>query len=177
MTIDPFSTPSTMRPSRQISIQDPLQKLDRYVAEFLSKYGLLALRISLGINFIWFGLLKFFPKLSPAEELASNTISILSLGLFQPTYSLPTLALCETAIGLGLIFGRPLRLVLILLFCHMIGTMTPLILCPAEMFSQGIFGLTLEGQYVIKNLVLASAALVLGSTIRGGRLVAEPNMD
>ena len=164
-----------MRPLRQISIPDPLEKLDRFVAEFLSKYGLLALRISLGINFVWFGLLKFFPNLSPAEELAGNTLTLLSFGLFQPAYSLPTLALCETAIGLGLIFGRPFRLVLVLLFFHMIGTMTPLILCPAEMFSQGLFGLTLEGQYVIKNLVLASAGLVLGSTIRGGRLVAEPH--
>ena len=166
-----------MRPQRQISLLDPLEKLDRFVAEFLSKYGLLALRVSLGINFLWFGLLKFFPNLSPAEELAGNTLSILSLGLFQPVHSLPTLALCETAIGIGLIFGRPLRLVLTLLFCHMIGTMTPLFICPAEMFSQGIFGLTLEGQYVIKNLVLASAALVLGSTIRGGRLVASPQQS
>ena len=166
-----------MRPQRQISLLDPLEKLDRFVAEFLSKYGLLALRVSLGINFLWFGLLKFFPNLSPAEELAGNTLSILSLGLFQPVHSLPTLALCETAIGIGLIFGRPLRLVLTLLFFHMIGTMTPLFICPAEMFSQGIFGLTLEGQYVIKNLVLASAALVLGSTIRGGRLVASPQQS
>lgn len=166
-----------MRHFRQISIPDPLDKLDRLVAEFLSKYGLLALRASIGINFVWFGMLKFFPNLSPAEELAGNTVQLLSLGLFQPAFSLPTLALCETAIGLGLIFGRPLRLVLILLFFHIIGTMTPLALCPSEMFSQGIFGLTLEGQYVIKNLVLASSALVLGSTIRGGGLVAKPEEE
>ena len=163
-----------MRLTRQISIPDPLEKLDRLTAELLSKYGLLALRVSLGINFIWFGLLKFIPNLSPAEELAGNTLLILSQGLFQPTHSLPTLAFCETAIGIGLVFGRPLRLVLILLFFHMLGTMTPLFLCPSEMFSHGIFGLTLEGQYVIKNLVLTSAGLVLGSTIRGGRLVASP---
>lgn len=163
-----------MRHLRSISIPNPLERLDRFVAEFLSKYGLLALRVSVGINFIWFGLLKFFPNLSPAEELAGNTLLILSQGLFQPTQSLPTLALTETTIGLGLVLGRPLRLVPILLFFQMLGTMTPLVLCPSEMFNQGIFGLRLEGQYVIKNLVLASAGLVLGSTIRGGRLVASP---
>lgn len=163
-----------MRRQRQINIPEPLDRFDCFVAQVLSKYGILALRVSLGINFIWFGFLKFFPNLSPAEELAGSTISSLSLGLFQPVQSIPSLALCETVIGIGLVLGRPLRPVLTLLFFHIAGTMTPLFLSPSEMFSQGIFGLTLEGQYVIKNLVLASAGLVLGSTIRGGRLIATP---
>ena len=54
------------------------------------------------------------------------------------------------------------------------GTITPLFLFPAETFTIFPWVPNLEGQYIIKNLVLISAGLVVGSTVRGGRLVAEP---
>ena len=77
-------------------------------------------------------------------------------------------------IGLGLIAGRPLRLTLLLLFLQLPGTALPLLVLPEAVWTSFPFGLTLEGQYIVKNLVLIGAGLVLGATVRGGRLDPEP---
>jgi hypothetical protein len=63
---------------------------------------------------------------------------------------------------------------LLLLFVQMLGTITPLFLFPSETFSQFPWAPTLEGQYIIKNVVIVAAAIVLGATVRGGELTAEP---
>jgi hypothetical protein len=55
----------------------------------------------------------------------------------------------------------------------MLGTITPLLLFPGEAFLRIPYAPTLEGQYIIKNMVLISAGLVLGATVRGGRIVPE----
>ena len=141
-------------------------RTDEKITFFMRRYGVLFLRVSLGIVFLWFGVLKFFPGVSPATGIATATIERLTFGFIQPEISIIILAIWETLIGLGLITGLFLRLTLFLLFTQMLGTMTPLILFPAETFV--IFPLvpTLEGQYIIKNLVLISAGLVIGSTVR-----------
>jgi uncharacterized membrane protein YphA (DoxX/SURF4 family) len=141
-------------------------RVDEKITHFMRRYGILFLRVSLGIVFLWFGVLKFFPGVSPATGIATATIERLTFGFIQPEISIIILAIWETLIGLGLITGLFLRLTLFLLFTQMLGTMTPLILFPAETFV--IFPLvpTLEGQYIIKNLVLISAGLVIGSTVR-----------
>ena len=131
------------------------------------------LRVGLGVVFLWFGALKFFPGASPAEALASRTIEVMSGGLIGPAVSLPVLAIWESLIGLGLLTSRYLRATLFLLAVQMLGTLTPLALFPAETFSVFPFAPTLEGQYIIKNVVLVGAAMVVGATVRGGRL--EPN--
>ena len=159
-----------------IAIQ-PLRPIDRRVTEWMADHGLTLLRIALGIVFLWFGALKFVPGLSPAEELAGRTIEALSGGAITPAVSLPVLATWEVAIGIGLLVGRWMRGVLLLLFVQMLGTATPLVLFPAETWTQFPFAPSLEGQYIIKNVVLVSAAIVLGATVRGGRLVAEPVAD
>jgi uncharacterized membrane protein YphA (DoxX/SURF4 family) len=89
--------------------------------------------------------------------------------------SIYILAIWETLIGLGLITGLFLRATLLLLFVQMLGTLTPIVLFPEETFATFPYAPTLEGQYIIKNLVLTSAGLVVGSTVRGGRIVVEPN--
>lgn len=151
------------------------ERLDRSITGFMAQYGIRLLRISLGINFLWFGVLKFFPGMSPAQELATGTIERLTFGIVQPELSIYLLAFWETLIGVGLIAGRYLRATLLLLFLQMLGTLTPLVLFPEQTFVHFPFAPTLEGQYIIKNLVLISAALVVGSTVRGGRMVAEPD--
>lgn len=148
--------------------------LDRAITDWMARYGILLLRISLGITFFWFGSLKFIPGLSPAQDLATKTIELLSFGLLKPQVSIIILASWETLIGLGLIFGIYLRAILFLLFAQMIGTLTPLILFPWEAFAHLPYAPTLEGQYIIKNMVLISAGIVVGATVRGGRLKAEP---
>jgi len=152
------------------------QRFDAFDAAFtawMAKYGVLLLRVSLGIVFFWFGVLKFFPGVSEAEGLATDTISVLTFGLLTPAVSIYILAVWECLIGLGLIFGLFMRATLLLLWLQMLGTITPLFLFPGEAFNQIPYAPTLEGQYIIKNIVLISAGLVIGATVRGGRIVAE----
>jgi uncharacterized membrane protein YphA (DoxX/SURF4 family) len=138
----------------------------------MARYGLIILRLGLGIVFFWFGALKLVPGLSPAEELVRNTTYFVDPDLF-----LLVLAIWEMAIGLGLIFGRFMRITLLLLFLQMAGTALPLVILPEAVWTVFPYGLTLEGQYIIKNLVLIGAALVLGGTVRGGRLEPNPIRD
>jgi uncharacterized membrane protein YphA (DoxX/SURF4 family) len=151
-----------------------LDRLDLAIVRWLARYSLPFLRIGMGIVFLWFGALKFFPGLSPAMDLAVSTIDVLTLGLIPANLSLILLATLETAIGLGFLTGRYLRLTLVLLVFQIAGTLTPLALFPGEAFVQFPFVPTLEGQYIIKNLVLIGAGLVTGSTLRGERIVVEP---
>lgn len=152
------------------------RRIDRRLTQWMAHNGITLLRISIGLIFIWFGALKFVPGLSPADELATRTILTLSFGLIPPEISRPVLALWETLIGLGLITGWLMRGTLLLLFLQMIGTITPLFLFPAETWSQFPIAPTLEGQYILKNLVLVSAGLVIGATVRGGGLTDDPTV-
>ena len=140
----------------------------------MARYGLTLLRLSLGVVFFWFGALKFFPGLSPAQELAARTIRVLTFGLAPPSLSIPVLAAWECLIGLGLITGVFMRATLLLLFLQMFGTLLPLFFFPSEVFTRIPYAPNLEGQYIIKNFVLISAALVIGATVRGGAVVADP---
>ncbi|MFQ3534964.1 MAG: DoxX family membrane protein [Aggregatilineales bacterium] len=148
--------------------------VDVRITRWMARYSVPILRIGLGIVFLWFGVLKFFPNLSPAEELATRTIETLTFGIVQPQLALPMLATLETLIGLGLLTGKFMRITLLLLLFQMLGTVTPLFLFPAETFTQFPYAPTLEGQYIIKNIVLVAAGLVIGATVRGGAIIADP---
>lgn len=150
-----------------------LDRLDQRLTEWLADIGLPFLRVMLGVVFLWFGVLKFFPNLSPAQELVGRTVERLSFGMVQPDVALPIVAAWECLIGVGLIVGRWMRTVLVLLLAQMLGTLTPIFIFPDEVFIRVPWAPTLEGQYIIKNLVLVAAALVLGATVRGGGLVAD----
>jgi uncharacterized membrane protein YphA (DoxX/SURF4 family) len=141
--------------------------VDKKIIDWMARNGIVLLRVSLGLVFFWFGILKFFPDLSPAESLATNTIDLLTFGMVPPTVSIIILAVWEVLIGLGLIFGKYLRTTLLLLFLQMLGTITPLFLFTNEVFTQIPYAPTLEGQYIIKNMVLISAGIVIYGTVRG----------
>lgn len=142
------------------------EKIDPLIVSWMHRHGLLLLRISTGIVFFWFGLLKFFPGLSPAQELAINTIDLLTFGIFSKSLIINALATWEVLIGLGLITGRFMRETLLLLFLQMAGTFSPVFLFPDEVFTRIPYAPTLEGQYIIKNLVLISAGIVLGGALK-----------
>ncbi|HSW54399.1 MAG TPA: DoxX family protein [Ignavibacteriaceae bacterium] len=142
--------------------------LDKKLTNWMAHYGLLILRISLGIVFFWFGMLKFFEGLSPAEELVRNTIYFV-----DPDFFLPVLAAWESLIGIGLITGKFLRVTILLLFLQMPGTALPLLILPEKVWTVFPYGLTLEGQYIVKNLVLIGAGLVIGATVRGGGILSD----
>ncbi|MFN2125531.1 MAG: hypothetical protein ACK2UP_18705 [Candidatus Promineifilaceae bacterium] len=147
-----------------------IDSIDRKITTWMAKNGINLLRISIGIVYIWFGALKLIPGASPAEPLIRDTLYFLPLNLF-----IPFLAMWEIVIGLGFITGKYMRLIILLMFLQVIGAVSPIILNPEAVFVRFPFVLTLEGQYIIKNVVLIAAAIVVGATVRGGRLSNEPN--
>lgn len=156
-------------------LHNRLDWVDRHVVCWLAQHSIAFLRIGLGVVYLWFGALKFIPGLSPAEDLALRTIDVLSLGLIPIGLSRLLLATLETVIGVGFITGRHMRLTLLLMAFQMVGALSPLVLFPGDVFSHVPFAPTLEGQYIIKNLVLIGAGMAIGSTLRGGRIVANPS--
>jgi uncharacterized membrane protein YphA (DoxX/SURF4 family) len=152
-----------------------LDLLDARIVAWMARHGVTVLRMGLGAIFVWFGALKFFPGLSPAEELATRTIGTLSLGLVGADTARLMIAALEVLIGLGLMTGLYLRAVIALLFFQLVGTFTPVVLFPREVFQIIPFAPTLEGQYIFKNLVLIGAGLVIGATVRGGQ--AQPRRE
>lgn len=141
----------------------------------MAKNGVFFLRISIGLLFIWFGALKFFPGLSPAQDLATSTIDLITFGLIPIGVSLFLLAFFEVLIGFFLLLGVYLRLTILLLLLQMAGTMSPIFLFPDLVFTAIPYGLTIEGQYIFKNFIIISSALVIGATVRGGKLSSEPD--
>ena len=142
-------------------------RLDRTVVSWMARYGVPLLRISVGVVFFWFGALKLIPGASTAEPLIREALPFLPLDLF-----IPFLGLLEMVIGLGFIVGKYMRLTILLMMLQMVGAASPLVLYPQAVWESFPFVLTLEGQYIIKNLVLISAAIVIGSTVRGRQLVS-----
>jgi len=138
-----------------------LDRLDEKAIWLMSRYGMLSLRISLGVVFVWFGVLKVIGD-SPVYDLVASTVYLVPPELF-----VPFLGFWEIAVGLGLLTGLALRLTLIFFLMQMAGTFLVLVVKPEVAF-QGLnpLLLTTEGEFVVKNIVLISGALVVGSTIR-----------
>ncbi len=160
-----------------MDVKKTFDKIDRSITEWMAVFGIVLLRFSLGIVFFWFGVLKFFPGLSPADELARRTISIITFNMIPSDIAIKILASWECLIGVGLITGVFMRFTILLLVLQMAGTFMPLFLFPHETFARFPYAPTLEGQYIIKNLVLVSAALVIGATVRGGKIKPEPDSE
>lgn len=158
------------------SIRDIFDRIDTAITGWMARHAVTVLRLAVGIIFLWFGLLKFVPGLSPAEELSTRTIAVVSFGLIEADLARVILATWESVVGLGLITAVFLRGTLLLLFLQMLGTITPIFLFPGDVFTVFPIGLTLEGQYIVKNMVLIGAALVIGATVRGGGLVDDPRL-
>ncbi len=142
------------------------------IAAWMERHGYLLLRIAMGIVFIWFGALKPL-GLSPAEALVAKATAWIPVPGF-----LYILAVWEIAIGVCFLFRRLVRWGVVLLFLHMPGTMLPFITLPDEVFVRFPFALSLEGQYIVKNLVLIAAGIVLGGQLTHrlrGAVAAAPD--
>lgn len=130
--------------------------------EFLQRHRQRLLVISLGIVYLWFGTLKFFSGLSPAETLAKETIHLLTFGLIPDHISFLMLAVWEVTIGILLLLNKYPKAIVWLALTHILFTFTPLFLLPTTSFNEEhMYSLTLVGQYIIKNVVLFSALLFL----------------
>jgi len=140
------------------------------LARFLTRWCVPALRVALGLVFLGFGVLKFFPGASPAEQIAGRTVETLTLGLVPATTAVVLVAVMETFIGLTLVSGRLLRIGLVLLAVAMVGILSPVALFGDELFADGM---TLLGQYVLKDVVLVAGAAVVAAVALGARLRLE----
>ncbi len=137
------------------------RRFDNAMIRFMTAYGIRLLRSALGFTFIWFGALKIV-GLSPVAGLVAKTAYWI-----RPELFVPFLGVWEVAVGLGLLFGVGLRLILFLFWLQMAGTLLVLVLHPGLSFQSGNpLLLTMTGEFVIKNLVLIAAGLVVGGTVR-----------
>jgi len=151
-------------------------RVDRWVSAQMARWGIVGLRAALGIVFIWFGLLKPL-GVSAAEPLVLATIGWMPL--LEPQAWLAVIGWWEVAIGVTFLFRRTLRIAVALLFLQMVGAFMPLVILPGVTFQPGgiPFAPTMEGQYIIKNLVIIAAALVLGGTVRGRAQRERADLD
>lgn len=140
---------------------------DDRISAWMRNRGIFFLRISLAIVFIWFGLLKPLGA-SPASDLVARTVYWV-----DPSWFIPLLGWWEVAIGVCMLWRPLIRISIALLALQMPGTFLPLVLLPDICFVHIPWAPSLEGQYIIKNLVLISAALVIGGTVRS----APPHSD
>lgn len=140
-------------------------RYDRALSAFMRRWGILALRVSLGVVFIWFGILKPL-GLSPAEPLVLATVDWIPL--FDAKTWVAIIGWWEVLIGVAFLFQRTLRVAIALLALQMAGTFMPLVMLTDVTFQAGHvpYAPTMEGQYIIKNLLIISAALVVGGTVR-----------
>jgi uncharacterized membrane protein YkgB len=149
-----------MTRSSAASVRKKTERVDARLRPFLARIGVPLLRISVGVVFLWFGLLKIF-DVSPVSGLVAKTIY-----WFDPDLVVPALGAVEVFVGLCLLAGRLMRIALPLLVLQMAGTFLVLVLLPDIAFRDGNpLLLTVEGEFVIKNLVLLSAGLVIGSRL------------
>lgn len=147
--------------------QTPLQRAERVATDLLARHSITALRVSLGVVFLLFGALKFIPGASPAQDLAVRTVETLTFGLLHDGVALAAIATIECVIGLTMLTGKFLRLGLLVLAAAMVGIMSPLVLFYGDLFPGYP---TLTGQYVIKDIVLVTAGLVIAAKALGARL-------
>jgi len=135
-------------------------EVDRRMVRFMSAHGVRLLRLSLAVTFIWFGMLKVVGA-SPVRDLVAHTVYWVS-----PEFFVPFLGVWEMLVGVGLLFAVALRLTLLLFWLQMAGTFLVLVLHPEIAFQGGnLFLLTMEGEFIIKNLVLIAGGIVVGGTV------------
>lgn len=143
----------------QIGYRDEFDRIDAWIASWMQTWSLSMVRVSIGIVFVWFGALKVI-GISPAAELVEKTVYF-----FPPEVFVPILGVWEVLIGLFFLYRPLIRLGILLLFLQLPGTFLPIILLPEVVFTTFPYGLTVEGQYIFKNLVIIGAALVLGGSL------------
>lgn len=132
-------------------------RLDGRLILLMHRWGVSLLRISLGIVFFWFGALKLL-GVSPVTSIIGT-----SYALFPTSSFIFVLGGIEVLIGIGLIAKVFLRTTLLLLWIQMAGTLLSFVWAPSLFFFQGNpFFLTVEGEFVIKNIVLIAASIVIG---------------
>ena len=150
--------------------------LENVMHRLLVRHSISALRISVGAIFLGFGMLKYFPGVSPAEMLTADTTDVLFLGLIPSSVAIYIVATMECFVGICLLSrsGALMRVAIWVLAALLVGILSPLVIEPGRLFAGPYGAPTLEGQYVLKDIILVAAGMVIAAaTFRGGRLVRE----
>lgn len=164
---------TVLSPNRQqtpVALQTAYTNAISALSTWLNTHSITVLRVSLGLVFLGFGVLKFVPGLSPAEDLAVATVDRLTLGIVSGQAALLLTATMETVIGLTLVTGRLVRVGLVVLAGALVGIMSPLVLFPSDLFGGGP---TIVAQYVVKDVVLIAGGLVVAAHTLGGRIRSD----
>lgn len=141
-------------------MNDGFVRFDEAAVRLARRYGVPTLRIALGIVFIWFGALKVLDA-TPVAGLVADIVPLLS-----DRAAVLTVGLVEVLVGVGLITGIAIRVTLGLFFLQMLGTFLVLVLEPSRTFvGANPLRLTVLGEFVVKNLVLLTAGLVVAGSI------------
>jgi putative oxidoreductase len=164
----PDAQPSTA-PRRGVRPARRLRAIEAALQRWLEAHSVTVLRVSLGAVFLGFGFLKFFPGVSPAERLVMQTTSVMTFGLVPGSVAIVAIATLECVIGLWLLSGRALGGVLVLLGLELVGILSPVVLLAGRLFMGPHHAPTLEGQYVLKDVILVGAVLVIAATVLRGR--------
>ena len=140
----------------------------------LVEHSIVILRVAVGAVFLAFGVLKYFPGVSPAENLTKASTHLLTFGLVPDDVSIVAIATLECFIGVCLISGWSMRVAIWLLAIEFVGILSPIVLLPSRLFGGPYGAPTLEGQYVLKDVILVGAGMVIAAaTFRGGRIVRD----
>lgn len=133
-----------------------LKDFDSWLIHEMSRSGGDILRVALGVVYLWFGLLKIIDH-SPAKDFIHTVYPFVPIQEF-----LLVLGIWEVAIGVGLLLKKCLRLTLGLLWLQMAGVFFAIIIAPSQIFVGSPFFLTMEGEFIVKNIVFIGASLVIG---------------
>lgn len=144
-----------------------IRKIDLYILHFLRKISIPLARFSIFLVFFWFGLLKVV-GLSPASLMVNTLLHATMPFISSPSF-LVFFGLFEMLIGVLFLIRGCERIVIPLLFLHMITTVLPLFILP-KMVWTGMFVPTLEGQYIIKNIVIIAAAIGIAAHLHPIRI-------
>lgn len=148
--------PVLIASSSDAVLQPRIRTWDNSVLIAFQRWSVPALRIAMGLVFLWFGALKVF-GVSPVTPMLKATYSFMALPAFTAM-----LGAWEILIGIGLVFKLALRRVLLLLCLHLMGTLAAALLAPSYFFVHGNpFVLTVSGEFVAKNLVFLMAGFVI----------------
>ena len=172
-TIEPTQRFPELRLSARVQTLHPrFLHLENSIHHQLVRHSVTALRISLGIVFLGFGVLKYFSGISPAQTITEASTHILFLGLIPGSVAIRMIATLECVIGICLLTNRGMRLAVWLLGIEFIGILSPIFLFPGHLFSGPHHAPTLLAQYCIKDIILVAGALVVtAASFRGGRMI------
>jgi uncharacterized membrane protein YkgB len=147
------------------------------VDRWLDRYSVAVLRVCMGIVIFGFGVLKYFPGVSPAQGIVLAVNRILTFGLLPDQVTLPLFATVEAIIGLSLITGWGLRVIIYPLAVWVLAILSPIVLLTGQLFSGPHHAPTLMGQYVVKDIILLAAVLVVAADVRRRNRKTPPPIE